>query len=66
MRRPKNRWAEMGSGSICLVDKDGQILARVTKHVIDGTFKYQDIEFIDAHSAMEYVQRMKFSETADE
>ena len=66
MRRPKNRWAEMGSGSICLVDKDGQILARVTKHVIDGTFKYQDIEFIDAHSAIEYVQRTKFSETEDE
>jgi len=49
MKSKKNRWAEVGTGSICLIDKDGQILARVTKHVIDGTFKYQDLEFIDAH-----------------
>jgi len=66
MKSKKNRWAEVGTGSICLIDKDGQILARVTKHVIDGTFKYQDLEFIDAHSAMKYVDRTKFSETDDE
>lgn len=66
MRSKKNRWAEVGSGSLCLVDKDGVILARVTKHIIDGTFKYKDLEFIDAHSAMEYVNRTKFSETDSE
>jgi hypothetical protein len=31
--------------------------------VLDGTFKYQDAEFIDARSAMKYVERTKFSET---
>ena len=61
--RKKNRWTEVHGGHICLVDGDGQILARITKHVLDGTFKYQDAEFIDAHSAMKYVERTKFSET---
>lgn len=61
--RKKNRWTEVTGGHLCLVDKDGQILARVTKHVLDGTFKYQDMEFIDAHSAMKHVNKMKFSET---
>jgi hypothetical protein len=64
--RKKNRWSEVNGGNLCLVDKDGVILARVTKHIIDGTFKYKDLEFIDAHSAMEYVNRTKFSETDSE
>ena len=46
-----------------MVDGDGQILARITKHVLDGTFKYQDMEFIDSYSAMKYVEKTKFSET---
>lgn len=46
-----------------MVDGDGQILARVTKHVLDGTFKYKDLEFIDAYSVMQHVENTKFSET---
>ena len=61
--RKKNRWTEVHGGHLCLVDGDGQILARVTKHVLDGTFKYQDMEFIDAYSAMKHVEKTKFSET---
>lgn len=60
--RKKNRWTEV-HGGLCLVDGDGQILARITKHVLDGTFKYQDMEFIDAYSAMKHVEKTKFSET---
>lgn len=61
--KKKNRWTEVHGGHLCLVDGDGQILARVTKHALDGTFKYKDMEFIDAYSVMEYVNRTKFSET---
>lgn len=61
--RKKNRWTEVTGGHLCLVDKEGQILARVTRHIIDGTFKYQDAEFIDAPSAMKYVEKQKFTET---
>jgi hypothetical protein len=34
MRKKKNRWAEVNGGHLCLVDGDGQILARVTRHII--------------------------------
>ena len=61
--KKKNRWTEVHGGHLCLVDGEGQILARVTKHVLEGTFKYKDMEFIDAYSVMEYVNRTKFSET---
>jgi hypothetical protein len=64
--RKKNRWSEVNGGNLCLVDGDGQILARVTKHVLDGTFKYKDLEFIDAYSVMKYVENTKFSETESE
>jgi len=63
MKKKKNRWTEVNGGHLCLVDGDGMILARVTRHIIDGTFKYKDLEFIDARSAMEHVNRTKFSET---
>jgi len=61
--KKKNRWTEVHGGHPWLVDGDGQILARVTKHVLDGTFKYKDLEFIDAYSVMQHVENTKFSET---
>jgi hypothetical protein len=60
--RKKMRWTEVHGGHLCLVDGDGQILARVTQHVLDGTYKYQDKEFIDARSAQKFVEKLKMSE----
>jgi hypothetical protein len=58
MKSKKRRWAELFNGHIALVDEDGQILARAIKG-LDGTFKYKDIEFIDADSAMLYMEKEK-------
>jgi hypothetical protein len=60
--RKKMRWTEVNGGHLCLVDGDGQILARVMQHALDGTYKYQDNEFIDARSAQKFVENMKMSE----
>jgi len=56
----KPRWAELGNGSIAYVDGHGQILARVHYNVLDGTFRYQDKDFIDSSAVMKYVEKEKF------
>ena len=62
MAKSKPRWTELSDGTLCFVDGDGMILAKVYKHALNLTFKYQDHEFIDARSAMKYVEKEKFSE----
>jgi hypothetical protein len=58
MGKMKQRWAELTNGHICLVSENGQILARALKG-LDGTFKYKDAEFIDAHSVMTHIELEK-------
>ncbi len=61
MGRRKPRWAEL-EDDLCLVDSDGMILARVKKQWKDATYRYNDREFIDAHSAKKFVEKEKFTE----
>jgi hypothetical protein len=63
MAKSKPRWAELNGGSLCFVDSDGMILARVQFNVLDQTYRYHDKEFIDSRSAMKHVEKEKFSET---
>jgi|APGre2960657404_1045060.scaffolds.fasta_scaffold447988_1 hypothetical protein len=58
MGKMKQRWAELTNGHMCLVSENGQILARALKG-LDGTFKYKDAEFIDAHSVMTHIELEK-------
>jgi hypothetical protein len=58
MKSRKRRWAELTNGHLALIDEDGQILARAIKG-LDGTFKYKDMEFIDAGSVTRYVENEK-------
>jgi hypothetical protein len=60
MAKKKPRWAELGNGNIAYVDSDGMIMARVTYNVLDGTFRYQDKDFIDAAAVMRHVEKEKF------
>ena len=60
MAKKKPRWAELGNGNIAYVDGDGMIMARVTYNVLDGTFRYQDKDFIDATAVMRYVEKEKY------
>lgn len=48
--------------TLCLVDSDGMILARIQKQWKDSTYRYNDREFIDANSAKKYVEGEKFTE----
>lgn len=61
MAKKKPRWAELSDGTLCFVDSDGMIMARVRMNPLDMTYKYQDHEFIDARSAISYVEKEKFS-----
>lgn len=61
MGRRKPRWATF-EDDLCLVDSDGMILARIKKQWQDATYRYNDKEFIDAHSAMKFVEKEKFTE----
>ena len=61
MGRRKPRWAEM-EDTLCLVDSDGMILARIQKQWKDSTYRYNDREFIDANSAKKFVEKEKFTE----
>ena len=56
----KPRWAELGNGNIAYVDGDGMILARVYYNMMDGTFRYQDKDLIDANAVMKHVEKEKF------
>jgi hypothetical protein len=58
MGKIKQRWAELTNGHICLIAENGQILARAIKG-LDGTFKYKDVEFIDANSVMLHIDAEK-------
>jgi hypothetical protein len=62
MAKGKPRWAELSDGTLCFVDRDGRIMARVQKDVLNMTYRYQDKEFIDSQSAMSHVEKEKFSD----
>lgn len=62
MAKAKPRWAELNGGALCFVDSDGMILARVQFNVLDHTYRYHDREFIDARSAMKFVEKEKLTE----
>ena len=64
MGKMKQRWAELTNGHICLISENGQILARAIKG-LDGTFKYKEVEFIDANSVMLYIEAQKGEPTSE-
>ena len=59
--KKKARWTESSMGRMVLVDSEGQVMAKISK-TMDGTFVYNDKEFIDAYSAQRFVESEKYTE----